>query len=118
MGRGVGRDTLNGCEKLENLTIPSSVEGIEKCAFLDCKSLKSVTFPKTENYYYIDDNAFGYYEDEDFNLVKDDDFVVKCYKGTAAETYAKDNGFKIEYIGLKHIAAKAATCTTDGNIEY
>ena len=115
--RGIGRYAFAGCEKLANLTIPSSVEGIEECAFLDCKSLKSVTFPKTEKYYYIDDNAFGY-NYNDGELVKVDGFTIKCYKGTAAETYAKDNGFKIVYIGLKHIAAKAATCTTDGNIEY
>ena len=116
--RGIGRYAFFGCEKLANLTIPSSVEGIEECAFLDCKSLKSVTFSKTEFYYYIDDNAFGYYEDEDYNLVKDDDFVVKCYKDSLAEEYAKENGLKIEYLGVTHVKAKKATCTTAGNIEY
>ena len=50
---------------------------------------------------------------------KDYDFVIKGYKGTAAEKYAKDNGFKfVALTADKHVKAKAATCTTNGNKEY
>ena len=106
-------DAFAGCSSLKSITIPKSVTSIGSDAFTKCTSLNSLTIPKSVTKIYK--RAFGYNNEEG---EKNNDFVVKCYKGTAAETYAKDNGFKIEYIGLKHIAAKAATCTTDGNIEY
>ena len=40
MERGVYK-----CEKLENLTLPSSVEDIKEYVFKDCKSLKWVMIP-------------------------------------------------------------------------
>lgn len=111
----IGASAFEGCTGLKSLTIPSSVETIDDYAFGAC-GFTSLTVPKTVTK--IGKMAIGYVHNELYCLVKDDNFTVKCYKGTAAEKYAKDNGFKIEYIGLKHIAAKAATCTTDGNIEY
>ncbi|MCR5478263.1 MAG: leucine-rich repeat protein, partial [Ruminococcus sp.] len=111
----IGASAFEGCTGLKSLTIPSSVETIDDYAFGAC-GFTSLTVPKTVTK--IGKMAIGYVHNELYCLVKDDNFTVKCYKGTAAEKYAKDNGFKIEYIGLKHIAAKAATCTADGNIEY
>ncbi|MBQ9869721.1 MAG: leucine-rich repeat protein [Ruminococcus sp.] len=111
----IGASAFEGCTGLKSLTIPSSVETIDDYAFIDC-GFTSLTVPKTVTK--IGKWAIGYFYNDQYALVKDDNFTVKCYKGTASEKYAKDNGFKIEYIGLKYIAAKAATCTTDGNIEY
>ena len=111
----IGASAFEGCTGLKSLTIPSSVETIDDYAFGAC-GFTSLTVPKTVTK--IGKMAIGYVHNEQYSLVKDDNFTVKCYKGTAAEKYAKDNEFKIEYIGVTHVAAKAATCTTDGNIEY
>ena len=56
--------------------------------FYKCPSLKSVTIPKSVSK--IEGAAFGY---KDYNT-KYDDFTIKGYKGSAAEKYATDNGFK------------------------
>ena len=106
-------DAFEYCTSLESVTIPNSVTSIRSDAFTKCTSLKSLTIPKSVTK--INKRAFGYNNEEG---EKNNDFVVKCYKGTAAETYAKDNGFKIVYLGVTHVAAKAAACTADGNIEY
>ena len=106
-------DAFEYCTSLESVTIPNSVTSIGSDAFTKCTSLKSLTIPKSVTK--INKRAFGYNNEEG---EKNNDFVVKCYKGTAAETYAKDNGFKIVYLGVTHVAAKAAACTADGNIEY
>lgn len=41
----------------------------------------------------IGEKAIGYHFDETGKLVKNEDFVILGYKGTAAEKYAKANGF-------------------------
>lgn len=111
----IGASAFEGCTGLKSLTIPSSVETIDDYAFGAC-GFTSLTVPKTVTK--IGKMAIGYVHNELSCLVKDDNFTVKCYKGTAAEKYAKDNGFKIVYLGVTHVAAKAAACTADGNIEY
>ena len=109
-------DLFAECRGLKSVTIPSSVKSIESGAFAGCSSLKSITIPKSVTS--IDHVALGYDYDDDHMLMVNPDFIVRCYKDSAAEKYAKDNNLKIEYITAKHVAAKKATCTTDGNIEY
>ncbi len=42
----------------------------------------------------VGEKAVGYHLDENGKIVKNENFVIVGRKGTAAETYAKDNGFE------------------------
>ena len=112
----INSSMFDDCSSLTSVTIPDSVTTIKGGAFAGCSSLKSITIPKSVTS--IDHCALGYDYDDDHMLMVNPDFIVRCYKDSAAEKYAKDNNLKIEYITAKHVAAKKATCTTDGNIEY
>ena len=85
------------CSSLTSVTIPSSVTSIDWWAFMDCKSLKSVTIPKGVKS--IGEHAFGYeYDSINYEDKKISDFTIYGYKGTAAEKYAKKNGFAFEIV--------------------
>ena len=93
----IGQGTFENCSALTNVTIPKKVLYINSDTFMGCMNLKSVMIPK--NVVKILSYAMGYYEDtETGNYIKIDDFTIKGYKGTDAETYAKENGF--EFISL------------------
>ncbi|MGN1111644.1 MAG: hypothetical protein ACI4RP_00425, partial [Acutalibacteraceae bacterium] len=99
------------------LVIPCEIEGklvtsIGERAFYDFSRIISITIPDSVTY--IGNCAFGYYSvihppvyDPEtgtsskgyIEVVKIDGFTVYGYTGTAAEQYAKDNGF--EFIALE-----------------
>lgn len=87
----IGDNAFSWCESLSNLTIEEGVEHIGEAAFFRCNNLKEVTIPKSVTQ--IDMHAFGWDYVNDYD-VRNEDLVIKCYSGTAAEQYAKDNGFK------------------------
>lgn len=79
---------------LESVKIPEGVTDINKKAFADTK-LTSVIVPKSV--VKINSMALGYYEDQPVA-----NYAIKGYKQSAAETYAKENGFKfidVEQLG-------------------
>ena len=84
------------------LTIPNEignkkVVSIDKYAFENCRNLKYVAVPDTVKN--IEEQALGYYYDFDTSeLVKIDGFTICSYPGSAAESYAKENGFN--FIGI------------------
>ena len=81
------------CSSLESISIPDSVTEIQPCAFFNCTSLKSITIPKSVTN--MSNCSLGYGDYHNTNKTeKDSNFTIKGYKGTAAEEYAKDNGFK------------------------
>ena len=83
------------CINLESVTIPDSVTEILPLAFIGCTKLKSITIPKSvKTIVKSEGKTMGYYRDNDNNYIKIADFTIKGYKGTAAEEYAKENGFK------------------------
>jgi hypothetical protein len=91
--------TFTCCHKLKSVVIPDNIEYIGKLAFLNCKKLKTVEIPKSvktiKKYalgYYSSECSYGYDVDDTYNKIKG--FTIKGYKGTEAETYAKENGFK------------------------
>ncbi len=84
----IGFDAFYNCTNLEYINIPDTVKTIGWNAFYLCPALKSVTIPRSVQS--IDYNAFGYQKYGE----KDDDFVIYGYKGTAAEEYATEHGFK------------------------
>ncbi|MCI6007200.1 MAG: leucine-rich repeat protein [Ruminococcus sp.] len=87
----IGYSAFYDCTGLKSVTIPSSVKKIGDYAFYGCTGLKSVTIPRSVTY--IGDNSFGYtYSNKQY--VKINGFTIYGKKGTAAERYANDNGFK------------------------
>ncbi|MCI6389064.1 MAG: leucine-rich repeat protein [Ruminococcus sp.] len=88
----IGVGVFEGCTSLTSITIPDSVTRIGQSAFSDCTSLTSVTIPKSVKD--IGSEAFGYYYDSVENKKTIDGFTVYGYQGSAAEKYAKDNGFE------------------------
>ena len=84
--------------KLSSVTLPDTLKSVGKQAFFGCTSLKKVTIPA--NVTSFGDKAFGYYKDPDsIDILKVEGFTIRGYKGSAAETYAKNNGFKFDVIG-------------------
>ena len=84
----IGYGAFSDCTSLISVTIPNSVTSIGEWAFSDCTSLTSVTIPNSVTS--IGYWAFGY--DSHMNIING--FTIYGYKGSAAETYAKENEFK------------------------
>ena len=94
------------CSELNNVIIGSSVETIGARAFIDCPNLKSITIPN--NVKFIDDTAFScYILDDEGNIEQDLDFIIYGETGSAAEEYAKENGFI--FVDLSIIEAETIT---------
>ena len=89
----IGWSAFGDCTGLTSINIPNSVTEIGYSAFFGCTSLKSVTIPSSVAE--ICGSAFGYYYDNNGEQRKKvNSFTIYGKKGTAAERYAKDNGFK------------------------
>ena len=89
----IGKLAFENCTSLTSVTIPDSGTYIRIRAFYGCTSLTSVKIPKSVKD--IGSEAFGYYYDSVENKIKTiDGFTVYGYQGSAAEKYAKDNGFE------------------------
>ena len=81
------RDDTN----LEYISLPKNVTSVDYGAFIDCPNLIKVTLPRELTD--IASDAFGYLFRMGGN-VSVNGFKIYGYKGTAAETYAKNNSFK------------------------
>ena len=88
----IGINVFQNQNKIKSVTIPSSVKSIESWAFDGCTSLTSVTIPSSVKS--IGENAIGYYLNSSYEYEKVAGFTIYGTKGSAAEKYAKDNGFK------------------------
>ena len=89
--KSIGNSAFNGCLALTSVTIGKNVKSIGIYAFFNCLSLKSIKLSDTTTE--IGDSAFGYYYENDaFKTV--DGFTVYGNKGSEAERYANENGFK------------------------
>ncbi len=101
---------LYGCESITDLTIPSNVTTIEERVFYRCNSLNTVLIPASV--VDIGENLFQFCKPN---------VLMKCYKNSNAYKYALENNIDTELLdegGKKHINARAAGCTENGNIEY
>ena len=89
----IGGWAFSGCTSLTSITIPNSVTGIGDYAFYSCTSLTNITIPNSVTN--IGNASLGfYYENETDGSAKNPNFIIKGYKGSAAEKYANENGFK------------------------
>ena len=97
-----------GCENLKSVKLSNNLTKIDEYTFACCYNLKSITIPKSVKE--IEPSAFEH------------DIHIKCYRGSYAEQFAKENGFNYEIIKhehpLKDVAAKDATCDKAGNDAY
>lgn len=84
------------CPKLEKVVIPSSVKEIRQYAFDECPKLKSAYIPETVTE--IGNHAFGYIMNSDWQLERVSDFTILTESGSAAEKYARENGFGLQII--------------------
>ena len=101
----IGEYAFSNCTGLKRLTIGNSVTSIGELAFQNCTELKSVTIPDSVTSI---DRAF----------TGCTNLTIYGYAGTAAETYAKDNGF--EFVSLGYVAKNEETgisVTVDNNAE-
>ena len=93
----IGENAFNGCKGIAEISLPDSLTKIENYAFENCPALKSVEIPASVTT--IGERAFGWYEESKGTLSAVDEFSVCGHTNTAAETYARDNGFEFISIG-------------------
>ena len=92
----IGEKAFDGCSVLESIILPDGVENIGALAFANCDAVGSVMIPDSVTN--IDYCAFGYTGSPIKGIDPVPGFKIYGYAGTAAETYAKENGF--EFIAL------------------
>ena len=109
----IGLSAFAGCDELTELVFPQRLETIDDGAFASCLNLENVVFPaslkeiRTAAFYQCDKltsvkipagvkkiglRALGY-TGSDYNT-KVEGFTIYGEKGSAAETYAQENGFR------------------------
>ena len=89
--KSISAYTFYSCTSLESISLPNSITSIGFGAFFNCSGLKQVIIPSSVTE--IGRDAFGYFYDENYNKLKVDGFTITGYAGSAAETYATENGF-------------------------
>ena len=106
----IGDRAFGCCESLTSITISDSVTSVGIGAFECCISLTSIIIPS--NVTSIGRWAFGYDFGLDsgvFDYIKIDNFIIYGTKGSAAETYANDNGFKFVDVNHTHTSSSWIT---------
>lgn len=108
----IGEYAFNNCQNLQEVTIPNKEIKIDNRAFYNCPELNTVTIPAKVKE--IGKNAFGYqgniFDEEDYEYGEENsirDFKITGYSNTAAETYAKENGFEFISLGEQILTGDA-----------
>ena len=108
----IGEYAFNDCQNLQEVTIPNKEVNINNRAFYNCPKLNTVTIPAKVKE--IGKNAFGYqgniFDEEDYEYAEENsirDFKITGYSNTAAETYAKENGFEFISLGEQILTGDA-----------
>lgn len=108
----IGEYAFNDCQNLQEVTIPNKEVNINNRAFYNCPELNTVTIPAKVKE--ISKNAFGYqgniFDEEDYEYGEENsiqDFKITGYSNTAAETYAKENGFEFISLGEQILTGDA-----------
>lgn len=108
----IGGYAFNNCQNLQEVTIPNKEVNINNRAFYNCPKLNTVAIPAKVKE--IGKNAFGYqgniFDEEDYEYGEENsiqDFKITGYSNTAAETYAKENGFEFISLGEQILTGDA-----------
>lgn len=114
----IGDRAFVSCEKLSHVVLGNSVSTIGAYAFAVCDNLNYIQIPKSVTT--IGTQAFGYTGKVNDGIQnqtqKRNDFTISGYCGTAAETYATENGFLFERIhDPVDIDPTPPTCTEAGS---
>ena len=96
----IGNYTFSGCTNLTSIIISDSVGTIADYAFTGCTNLTSITIPDSVT-------SIGYGVFQNCNNIE----VIKGYKNSVAEKYAKNNSIKFEYLEEK--VTSTTTSTTE-----
>lgn len=131
----IGWNAFYNCGKLKSITIPGSVKTIQSTAFFNCKILSSVTL--NEGLKTIETQAFGKCnslkkitiprsvtkieylsigysgnnnDENDLKAYKTSGFTISGYSNSAAQNYAKENGFKFVTLSNSK-TTKITSCT-------
>ncbi len=112
----IGKYAFDACKSLLSVKIGKRVTSIGEGAFNKCESLKSISIP--DNVKNIGKYAFGYFKDYN-SIEKMSDFIVRGNSGSAAEDYAKENGFTFKapckHKSTKWVVEKKATVYESGS---
>ncbi len=106
---GEGLLTVSGSGKItsapwdtalvKNVVINDGITAVCDKAFYDCRSLETIDIPASVTK--IGEMAFGYYYDEESGGSEQlSDITVFCDKGSAAETYSRENSFYFKLRGV------------------
>jgi|GEM_PF-4477481 len=108
----IEKSAFNFCKKLSNIKFTDGITTIGEEAFFSCVNLKEVTLPKSVKT--IGSMAFGYYFNSDISWddLKLSGFTINGFAGSAAETYAKNNGFAFNVITEMPTVTTTTTTTT------
>ena len=88
----IGCSAFEGNSSIVDVIIPEGVTTIEESAFASCTNLKSIQI--AESVTRIEDYAF-------YNDAK---LVIRCYRGSEADSYRKQFNIPVEYISKAKIA--------------
>lgn len=91
---------LEQTKRVESIVIPDTVTSIGEGAFIYCGTLKEITIPASVTS--IGENAFAYYVNQDiYGDTDNEKFIIRGFKGTTAEMYAKENG--MTFVEIKRL---------------
>ena len=95
----VGAYAFKNCKQLKTVTLSEGIKTIKNEAFINCSELKEITIPGSVNK--IEKYAIGYMktvknnndgDPEEISYAPVTGFIIRGYKGSEAESYAKANG--------------------------
>ncbi|MBQ5339986.1 MAG: leucine-rich repeat protein [Oscillospiraceae bacterium] len=109
----IGERCFENCAALKEIEIKGKW-ALEKDAFLGCSSLKKVVF--TSEIQQIGDHALGFIRNDADEYLKCDGLTIYGVSGTAAETYAAENGFPFVAVSGEK-AAGTGDVNTDGTVD-
>lgn len=96
--KGIVGGALYWQDGLTEVQIPDTVKYIGASAFVGCENLREVHVPGSVTE--IEKNALGYLDDTGLKVT---DFTIYGLTGSAAETYAEENGFAFVSEGVAYI---------------